>query len=150
MYEKGGELALKEISRRKPILKNRVAPEIENAVIEMAIENPAYGQVRIANELTKRGQFVSPTGVRSVWVRNDLQTFARRLKALEARLARVGACQIKSELLHIIATEEEVAGAAKPVSPSIRVPLCHLASRESPRFPEQTAFMHAHACETTA
>jgi transposase InsO family protein len=88
LYEKGGELALKEISRRKPVLKNRVAPEIEHAVIEMAIENPAFGQVRVANELTKRGQFVSPTGVRSVWVRNDLQTFARRLRALEARLAQ--------------------------------------------------------------
>ena len=54
----------------------------------MAVENPAYGQVRVANELTKRGQFVSPTGVRSVWVRNDLHTFSRRLKALEARLAQ--------------------------------------------------------------
>jgi hypothetical protein len=86
LYERGGELALKEISRRKPIVKNRVEPEIEKVVLEMAIENPAYGQVRVANELTKRGQFISPTGVRSVWVRNDLQTFAQRLKALEARL----------------------------------------------------------------
>ena len=88
LYEKGGELALKEISRRKPIPKNRVEPLIEQAVIEMAIENPAFGQVRVANELTKRGQFVSPTGVRSIWMRNDLQTFARRLKALEARQAQ--------------------------------------------------------------
>ena len=86
LYDKGGEL--EEISRRKPIPKNRVEREIERAVIEMAMENPAFGPVRVANELTKRGQFISPTGVGSVWMRNDLQTFGRRLKALEARLAQ--------------------------------------------------------------
>ena len=37
MYDKGGELALQEISRRKPILKNRTAPEIEAAVVEMRL-----------------------------------------------------------------------------------------------------------------
>jgi len=71
LYEKGGELALKEISRRKPCLKNRTEPHIEQAIVELAIEQPAFGQVRTANELTKRGLFASPSGVRSVWLRHE-------------------------------------------------------------------------------
>src|SRR5512143_2439390 len=82
LYDKGGELALAEINRKKPILKNRIAAEIEAAVVALAIEQPTWRQVRASNELKKQGLSISPLGVRAVWLRNDLANTKRRLNQL--------------------------------------------------------------------
>lgn len=98
LHETGGEEALQELSRRKPIEKNRVPAYVESAVIEIAIANPALGQKRASHELQQKGIMVSSSGVRSIWLRNDLETFRKRLQALEAKSAQEG----------ILLTEEQL------------------------------------------
>jgi hypothetical protein len=51
-----------------------------------------------SNELRKWGTFVSPAGLRTIWLHHDLETFSTRLNALSARVAQHG----------LILTEDQV------------------------------------------
>ena len=119
LYDLHGEAGLQEISRKKPILKNRVDPAIEEAVVAFATEQPAYGQLRVSNELKKRGIFVSTGGVRSIWQRHDVETFQKRLKALEAKAAAENLIFTESQLqaLEKARVEKEALGEIEPEHP---------------------------------
>lgn len=105
----GGVDALLDKSRRKPNPKNRVEPVIEEAVLQFALDFPAHGQVRVSNELRKQGTFVSPSGVRSIWLRHTLQSRKLRLRALEKKVAEEGIVLTEAQVValeHQRATDE--------------------------------------------
>jgi transposase InsO family protein len=103
LVEDGGIDSLISKSRRTPNIKNRVDEETEKTVVEYAVEYPAYGQHRTSNELRKKGVFVSGSGVRSIWLRHNLENIKKRLKALEEKVANEG----------IILTDAQVAALEK-------------------------------------
>ena len=115
----GGIDALIDRNRRVANPKNRVDPAIEAAVVQYATDEPAHGQVRVSNELRKKGVFVSPSGVRSIWLRNDLSNFKERLKALEAKVAEEGLILTESQVqaLERKKLDDEVCGEIETAHP---------------------------------
>ena len=105
--ENGGIEALLHKDRRRANLKNRVDETVEQAILSFALDNPAAGQVRVSNELRKQNIIVSPTGVRSVWLRHRLQTFRLRLAALEKKAAEEGLLLTETQVAALERKREE-------------------------------------------
>jgi hypothetical protein len=73
-----GVHALLDKDRRRLNVKNRTVENTEKAVLAYSLAEPAHGQTRASNELRKRGVFISPSGVRGVWLRANLPIWAAR------------------------------------------------------------------------
>lgn len=89
---------LLEKSCRSPRIGNRVAPEIEQRVLNYSLQFPAHGQKRTSNELRKEGIIVSNGGIRSIWLRHKFQLKHMRLKRLEQWAAENPAVLKESQL----------------------------------------------------
>lgn len=119
LMAEGGIEKLIDRTRRKPNFKNRIAPEIEQAGVDFAVEYPAYGQVRASNELRKRGVFISPAGLREVWRRHGLENFKKRLTALEKKVQDEGIILTEAQVaaLERKKQDDEVAGEIETAHP---------------------------------
>ena len=73
-------------------------------------DEPAHGQIRVSNELRRKGIFVSASSVRSVWLRNDLANFKQRLKALEVKVDEDGIILTESQVLLYYLLPQALAG----------------------------------------
>lgn len=106
-YEEGGLEALKEKSRKVANMRNRVPEETEEAVVALALEDPSLGQKRASDELRRQGIFISPAGVRCVWLRHGLERFKQRLAHLEKHVAETGRVLTEVQLAALERAEEE-------------------------------------------
>ena len=102
-----GVSGLLEKARNKPRIGNRVAPEIEERVLSYSLENPMHGQTRTANELKIEGVIVSPGGIRSIWLRHELERRSLRLKRLEKWAAEEGHVLTERQVQSLEKAKEE-------------------------------------------
>jgi transposase InsO family protein len=98
---------LLEKSRRSPRMGNRVAPEIEQRILDYSLEFPTHGQTRVSNELKRKGVVLSPGGVRSIWLRHELEKKGLRLKRLEKWAAENTNILTEAQVQALEAAKEE-------------------------------------------
>ena len=62
---------------------NETSPEIKDTVVALSLKHPAWGPVRVSDNLRLTGVSVSPSTVRNIWIKEDMHTRYKRLLRLE-------------------------------------------------------------------
>jgi transposase InsO family protein len=71
---------------RPPIPKNfpnETPGDIKEKIITLSLKHPAWGPVKISDQLRLEGVAVSPSTVRNLWIKENLETKYKRLLRLE-------------------------------------------------------------------
>ncbi len=90
LIKEGGLQSLKRQVRDDHYHQNRTDREIANTVIEFSLDNPHLGQVQVSNQLRKHYRIeLSASGVRNVWLRENMQTCALRLQKKKSLSAAI-------------------------------------------------------------
>ncbi len=85
LVKRGGPEALKRQETPNLRHKNCVDKAIEDAVVQFSIEHPHLGQQKVAIKLSEAlGVDISAGGVRSMWLRNNMNTTALRVEKSNA------------------------------------------------------------------
>ena len=81
LIKEGGVQALKRQISEDHIHANRTDQNTAEAIIEFSLDNPHLGQVQVSNHLKKSNHIdISASGVRQVWLRENMQTIALRMQ----------------------------------------------------------------------
>ena len=80
LIKEGGVQALRRQVSEDHTHANRTDQSIAEAIIEFSLHNPHLGQVQVSNHLrTSANIDISATGVRTIWLRENMQTIALRM-----------------------------------------------------------------------
>ena len=107
-FDKDGINGLRLKDRKRPDMPNQTEKNIEEKIINFSLENPSYGKDRIAIELRLQNIWITPSGVDSIWNRNNMQNRKLRIKKLEEKLDKDGFVLNKEQIEILVLNSQDL------------------------------------------
>lgn len=82
-FQEYGFEGLKDMPPIPKSCPHETPEEIKVKIINLSIEHPAWGQLRVSDQLRLEGVSVSPSTVRNLWLKEGLETRYKRILRLE-------------------------------------------------------------------